>query len=720
MSLLAGIGQGLSGAGSYFEAKDRADLAKLRYEQDLRAYNEGAEQRAATLENTRAATRASNLASDANQLTLVQNRRNMAAQAGLDYISKIDAAGRYRVQGGDFGEYDFKKLSKERPDLAAGVFGMQPEYQRGFDADGNPIQLEFAGVIDNGDGTASLAVRGPDGKLAPVTENRTGAPDDTVFRLPWSEFNKLGTRYLKSMASVNGSGTWFRDMEDYTDSFLRAEAVLLAQETPEIAENPAALSAITYAINSPNSTRETAETIIKDFNGDPEAVKAEAEKRYNRGAGDTNVDVSVVDEQFYTNGEPQTKRRKGLNDMSYEERVQYFKDNPIRQTGGVGSTNIYDTGGPVGEAVSGVVKGVTDFFNNRQKDMVQDLVDRKAAGESLTSGEEKALREYGPKFPDVKPQAKEVGSDGATPPPSNVPLYVELDTPEGAIAAVTGEDTQPTEQQVNGMAAYLQSQNVQDAKDLRKLPPKEVLKAAYIAASRYPIDQRMTVFQSLLNLAKTGDTTVTADQAIGRQLEAGRLDLNRGKFIDEVRNNALDRNKELTKDVTAAITSAYDDFAEFQTSLLDKETGELTRPSNEATIKLGAIWNKAASVPTNSPEYLGYSKIAMESLLTHMLAMSNSQQPGFYEFADKINNWWNDEGELRVGINAVAGLVRETPQGAFVFLDPNGGQYNFEISKRRFRDVYGTSVMQQIEKQARANATRARVQATNERRQANQ
>ena len=49
MSLLAGLGQGMAGAGSYFEAKDRMDLANKQYQQDLRAYNEGADQRAATL-----------------------------------------------------------------------------------------------------------------------------------------------------------------------------------------------------------------------------------------------------------------------------------------------------------------------------------------------------------------------------------------------------------------------------------------------------------------------------------------------------------------------------------------------------------------------------------------------------------------------------------------------------------------------------------------------
>lgn len=715
----------MAGAGSYFEAKDRMDLANKQYQQDLRAYNEGADQRKATLANTRAATTAAELQNSATQKALEE-------KAGLDLISEIDGAGDYRLDG--YGNYDFEKIAKDRPDLAARVFSIQKQFQTAIGADGQPYKVDFAGVIDNGDGTASLAVRNPDGSLAPVTKNRTNDPNDEVFTLPWDEFNKLGSNYLTAMASAGGRGTWARNQEEFYDAVYRKDAMDIAAASPEIASNPAALSELTFVINSPNSDRATSEQVIRDFGGDPEATMADAERRWKEQAAAKDEALSKYEDQYYTNGEPVVPSRDLVN-MSYEERVQYFKDNPMRRAGTRGS-NLYDTSyetwandmKSLGSAAWSVAKGlysvtplrfavdaIDGMLEDNQREMIQELSNMKADGETLTEKQKAVLAEYGKKFPDIKPQSAEERKAIENSQGSGVQLFVELDTPENVAAALTGDDAQPTEEQKTQMATYLQGLGVQSAGDLGKLPSKEIVKAAYIAAAQYPLDQRMGVMQQLINTAQTGNPATDANSAINTKLRSEELAFQKAKYINDLVASAGAKTKATIEDLNSEMATAYDDLTELQNLMIDEETGAFIAPSNKATTKLNNIWNKASSFVEGSPKAIAYSKIAMESLFTHMLASANAKSPGFAEFSDKIDKWFNDQGQLRVGVNAIAGLVRETPQGGFLFVDPNGGKYNFEISKAAFRDQYGSAVIRQIEKQARANATRARAQATRER-----
>ena len=722
----------MAGAGSYFEAKDRMDLANKAYQQDLRAYNEGADQRAATLEDTKAAT-ASRLASTtATELQNSATQKALEEKAGLDLISEIDGSGDYRLDG--YGKYDFEKIAKERPDLAARVFGMQEQFQTALDANGQPYKVSFAGVIDNRDGTASLAVRNPDGSLAPVTKNRTNNSNDEVFTLPWKEFNKLGSNYLTAMASAGGRGTWARNQEEFLDAVYRKEAMDRASASPEISENPAALSELTFVINSPDSDRATSEQIIRDLGGDPEMTMADAERRWKEQAVAKDEALSKYEDQYYTNGEPVVPSRDLVN-MTYEERVQYFKDNPMRRTG-AGGTNLYDTSyetwannmKSLGSAAVSAAKGlysvtplrfavdaIDGMLEENQREMVQGLYNLRADGETLTEKQKSVLSKYGKKFPDIKPQTAEERKAIEDSQGSGVQLFVELDTPENVAAALTGDDAQPTEQQKAQMAAYLQNAGVQSAGDLGKLPPREVMKAAYIAAAQYPLDQRMGVMKDLINTAQTGNPATDANSAINTKLRSEELAFQKAKYIDDLVKAAGVNTKTAIEDLNTEMNTAYDDLTELQNLMIDEETGEFIAPSNKATTKLNNIWNKASSFVEGSPKAIAYSKVAMEALFTHMLASTNAKTPGFAEFSDKIDKWFNDEGQLRVGVNAISGLVRETSQGGFLFVDPDGGKYNFEISKAAFRDQYGNAVMRQIEKQARANATRARAQTARER-----
>jgi len=100
--------------------------------------------------------------------------------------------------------------------------------------------------------------------------------------------------------------------------------------------------------------------------------------------GDTSVDVSVADEQFY---QDQQAPRTGLGGMTYEERVKYLRETDPRY----------------------VRNPITEFFTSRQRDMVQQLIDKRASGTPLTQKELGILNEYGPKFPELKPTPRTVG-----------------------------------------------------------------------------------------------------------------------------------------------------------------------------------------------------------------------------------------------------------------------------------------------------------------------
>ena len=95
-------------------------------------------------------------------------------------------------------------------------------------------------------------------------------------------------------------------------------------------------------------------------------------------------------EEFY---QDQQAPRTGLGGMTYEERVKYFQSIDPRYT----------------------KNPITEFFTGRQRDMVQQLIDKRASGTPLTQKELGILNEYGPKFPELQPTPKTVG---AKPPPA--------------------------------------------------------------------------------------------------------------------------------------------------------------------------------------------------------------------------------------------------------------------------------------------------------------
>lgn len=124
--------------------------------------------------------------------------------------------------------------------------------------------------------------------------------------------------------------------------------------------------------------------------------------RIPTGGGDTNVDVSVADEQFYQGQQAPTPApapatgtpATGLANVPYEERVKYFESIDPRYT----------------------KNPITEFFTGRQRDMVQKIVDKRASGSPLAQKELGILQEYGPKFPDLQPTTTPAPAVTTTPP----------------------------------------------------------------------------------------------------------------------------------------------------------------------------------------------------------------------------------------------------------------------------------------------------------------
>lgn len=130
--------------------------------------------------------------------------------------------------------------------------------------------------------------------------------------------------------------------------------------------------------------------------------------RIPTGGGDTNVDVSVADEQFYQDQQvPTTAPATGTPTPT-----QTYST--MRRTG-VGGTNLYDVR----------PNPITEFFTSRQRDMVQKIVDKRASGSPLTMKELTILQEYGPKFPDLQPTTTPAPAVTTTPPAEQPTAPVE-------------------------------------------------------------------------------------------------------------------------------------------------------------------------------------------------------------------------------------------------------------------------------------------------------
>ena len=105
------------------------------------------------------------------------DQQTVLKQRYQNLMGDIDTAGNfitYDTMGdGQIAQVDVSRLMKERPDLVLASLNMDPAYNTAVDEKGTSIQTEVSDIVTNEDGSFSAVVTRPDGRQAPLTQNRT-------------------------------------------------------------------------------------------------------------------------------------------------------------------------------------------------------------------------------------------------------------------------------------------------------------------------------------------------------------------------------------------------------------------------------------------------------------------------------------------------------------------------------------------------------------------
>lgn len=290
-----------------------------------------------------------------------------------------------------------------------------------------------------------------------------------------------------------------------------------------------------------------------------------------------------------------------------------------------------------------------------------------------------------------------------------VPTAQPIDTDEQLRQAITDQIAVSPEQE-SIVRGYLEQEGIQRPQDIAKLPRKQAHMVAWLAASRTPgtTEQKLKVADQFLNYLGTGSLTTSPNTA-------ANTDLRRAEYLRGVRNDYRDQLQLLGEESDEAIT----DLQEIHELAVDPEgEGFSTDPAvlSKLTPKVTAFWNRASNA-LDPKQQAAFGALAMEALLTDMSVRMTQGSPGWTDIQGQIDDFKNDNGNVRVGKNGLAGLLRpdyKTRDGekvltGFLFSDPSksGGKWNFTVPVYKLRDAYGADVISGLERLAANNARRS-------------
>ena len=666
--------------------------------------------------------------------------QKLERQANLDLIDEIEGAGNYRVDptgtDGQLFRYDFARLAQERPELAKRVLNSDPRFNIATDEKGRKISTQVDSFVRNEDGSYSILVTRPDGRRVPVTEGRTAQDNDVVAKFSPEDFSKIGSRRITAIRGADGAATYFRDMAGLTDEMIAAEATEAIASSP-ISEDPAALSGMASIINTAEG--EDLYAIATELGVDVDAIR--------QSVADSNPQVQpdpvaedTATEEVATESPTEQKSTYDTSGLDpnlpstalIKEAEKGGTKRVVAGLGGVAETTS-DPLAPLRKRKAQIEarlapgpRGQNAKYRLGKERFEKDTADLEQINQYL--GEVEAIDDSEPKAVEPTPpgtisaeenaeidaeiarQKAEKEQEPSTLEKEGIAPKAPLNTDEQVREAIRNKLAEPTEQQALSIQRMLQQNNVQSPEDLRKLTPKDAYMAVWLASSRQPgsTADKLNVANVLLNLVQTGSMELNPNDVAKTQIDRGALATRRA----ELRRGLNKDFQEQLEKLGDKQEEAFEALSTVRLELTD-EDGEFIEPTREATNGVVDIWNKAAGVDGSTMK-AAYQSVAIDALVHHMAALANSNYPGWLEFADKFDNWFSDENQLRIGRNALPGLVRVVTDGqgkvsAISFRDPDGaGTTNWSIPVGLFQEQYGDKVLQQVIALGRKNTASER------------
>ena len=667
----------------------------------------------------------------AAQQTIQDNARKMSRQEEKDLVSEIDMAGNYRVRDplnadSPINNYDFYKLAQERPDLAIKVLNKDPKFNIATDERGRQFQTQVSGFdIDEATGNVVVKVTRPDGREVPLTQNRTSLNDDVVLVTGKDDFNRLGSNAIMSMyakGAGENTGTATRDFLEFTeiDQIYRAEEAHAIQDAI-----PAGQGAFTTetGIMSTSDDSEVRDQLMDDLEVDKD-----------------QVDKNAVNEIADRTGLSPDEVKQELSRLNYDDYKRLSKDRQ-KQRGRMSATDRdtkklqrlrdevevlkrrQDTAQRANQGSSGnVFDSAARDELSRKKNARQTSIERKEAQikeleQKLNASSQTTAQQTTAQQTAAQQNQSDIDKKAGV---SDTLAGVDSDqSGQDALKKVHTNKISITQQDVDIVGDVLKAYGVDAKEKLVRLPSKDLMKAAFVMASRHngTLSEKLGIYQELVNIGTTGDKGTSIYARRASDIASDQNQLRKAELVKDVVNqrvtsletirslNEAEQTKieEATEDVTTLLT-------DLRTVAYDNE-GQIIDDPDEVDIRkqkniTNELFKKARNFAGGAKTV--YEAAAMEALMNTLLTVNALDDSSIFEFSDTIDSIFNADGQLRVGMNDLADQLRaEVSNGeitGYFFINPETGRkYNFPMSVSDITANFDPSVKAVIDKLALRN-----------------
>jgi hypothetical protein len=642
-----------------------------------------------------AATRAQEMNNEAGY-------QKLDRKASLDLMDEIEGAGNYRIDptstDGQLFKYDFARIAKERPDLAKKILNRDPRFNRATDESGRVIETQIDSFQEHEDGSFSVIVTRPDGKKAPVTNNRTAQDDDVVARISPEEFGRYGSDIMTSIRGADGASTYMRDGALISQGMISQASKEAAAE--KHADDPAALSQLTAIINS--ATGEDLDEIATDLGIDPVGIRAEVEQNSQNSpqkqsaAAEEPVDYSAQAAGFeMDDAETATETGALIAQLAKPPRKSSRNANPRAAA----SANRQTSGAQTQKKLEKRKAALEVGLANREKINASRAAKNQPPMDWTRGGKEDADKlqkelDLINRFTGAEPvETNDMTEAGITPP---VPLRTEEDV-KGAILEGL-ED--PSDELAQKVASLMKKKGITKPADLSRLPSQEANMAVWLMSSRMPgtVDAKLKVANELFNYVNTGSMATTADMK-------KKTDLAVAKFQNEL----SEQYKDEIETLGVAFEKAVDSLGVVQAGTID-EDNEAMEPTKEATIELGKIWTLVGGLKglRTSATAAAQRGVATEAFMYHLQGVIASDVKGWTDLSAMWDDFFNDDGKFKAGNNALSQLIRVQKDGSgeptgLIFSNGKRGSNDYAVTLSKLREYYAGDLLDQIVKLAVKN-----------------
>lgn len=604
------------------------------------------------------------------------DQQTVIKQRSQNLMGDIDLAGNYvtydTTGDGQIAQVDVPRLMKERPDLVLASLNMDPAYNTAIDENGTNIQTEVSDIVVNEDGSYSAIVTRPDGRKAPLTQNRTAEGDDVVAKLDPNEFNQIVTNtYLRGITrgGKENAGSFLRDQGQVNKVML--QDTILNQAADKLSADNSAMANFYKIVNL--SDEQGLRTIAADFGVDITGLETQK-------ADDARAAELAARSDLPTINPAQRSKLETLRTQLAAEEAKLGTSG-----GNAAAKNAGRIKGEISRAERELVQNHPDYVALQNEARSLRGVNTKEARARKSEIENKLLGETKERILESAKSMDTVMAELTT--GESVPL-----TAQELRTEIEKGTVNVTPDKMANMRRYLNDNGINTVEDMRRLPSAKQMEVALIASvgQGKTNQERAEAFQKQLNFLQRGSMDYTRpmevdDEQTGVTTQISAANLRRGlqndrRNLQKDGNEAFEESTRLSQDIISKVLTDDNRFT-FDDELL----GDGVKA--EVSAEMNRLVNLAAGM--QGPERVAYQKAVLNALIPYIAAEAEEKQGSALNplnWPDKImdliardSNYFqvgNMEDRLKVNTEVVNG---KTLAKSITFLDNQGAPTDITV-----------------------------------------